>query len=400
MSTGPRISGPPEGSRPRRSAAIWIWEYRGAVINRQRVLIYRLGSLGDTVVALPAFRLIASAFPDAERWALTGSVTDPKAAPLSQLLEGTGLVHGYIDYPLRVRSPRALMGLRREIRDFRPDVLVYLAEPRGILKAYRDVIFFWCCGVRRLVGVPLTGVRQRRRHLGAGIWEYEGARLLRCLRSLGRMPLDSADAFPLGITPAERATAAAVVGGALPSARSVAVSVGAKVDVKDWGAQNWAELLKHMDARLRGWTLIFVGAAAEWERSERLRQLWSGLSFNLCGRLSVRESAAVLEGTRLFVGHDSGPMHLAAAVGTPCVGIFSSRNLPGEWFPKGTIHRIIYKNVPCRGCNLDVCLSRRKVCINSISVDEVVREVLSASGLRQTSNPIHLSSVRGHLASR
>ena len=96
---------------------------------------------------------------------------------------------------------------------------------------------------------------------------------------------------------------------------------------------------------------------------------------NLCGETSARVSAAVLERARLFVGHDSGPMHLAAAVGTPCVAVFSSRHLPGVWFPWGSRNRVIYTDVPCRGCNLDVCVRYAKKCIASISVDEVMRHV-------------------------
>ncbi len=72
------------------------------------ILIYRLGSLGDTVVALPALKLVARAFPDAERWMLTNFSTSAKAAPMAAVLAGMGLVHGYIEYPIGMRSPRAL----------------------------------------------------------------------------------------------------------------------------------------------------------------------------------------------------------------------------------------------------------------------------------------------------
>jgi len=97
---------------------------------------------------------------------------------------------------------------------------------------------------------------------------------------------------------------------------------------------------------------------------------------NLCGQVSVRESAALLAHARLYLGHDSGPMHLAAAVGTPCVAVFSSRNLPGEWFPYGTQHRMLYQAIWCQGCGLEVCIERNKACIRSITVDQVERHVL------------------------
>jgi len=62
----------------------------------RRVLIYRLGSLGDTIVALPALRLVERSFPDAERWVLTNFNVGNRAAAMAAGLDGTGLVHGYL----------------------------------------------------------------------------------------------------------------------------------------------------------------------------------------------------------------------------------------------------------------------------------------------------------------
>ena len=70
----------------------------------KRVLIYRLGSLGDTVVALPAFHLVAQAFPEAERRLLTNFPVQAKAAPAAAVLEGTGTVSGYFCYAKGSRS--------------------------------------------------------------------------------------------------------------------------------------------------------------------------------------------------------------------------------------------------------------------------------------------------------
>jgi ADP-heptose:LPS heptosyltransferase len=68
-------------------------------------------------------------------------------------------------------------------------------------------------------------------------------------------------------------------------------------------------------------------------------------------------------------------MHLAAAVGTRCVAIFAARNPPGQWFPLGAGHRVIYRQTDCYGCGLDVCIKQRKKCILSITIDEVISAV-------------------------
>jgi ADP-heptose:LPS heptosyltransferase len=74
---------------------------------------------------------------------------------------------------------------------------------------------------------------------------------------------------------------------------------------------------------------------------------------------------------RLFVGNDTGTMHMAAAVGLPCVAIFSSRERPGLWYPRGTGHKIFRTTIDCEGSGLIECLERGNECINRITKDEV-----------------------------
>jgi len=80
-----------------------------------------------------------------------------------------------------------------------------------------------------------------------------------------------------------------------------------------------------------------------------------GTGLCAAGELSVRESAALMEGARFYLGNDTGVMHLAAAVSIPCVGVFSARNWPGIWEPYGHGHKVLRFDVPCSGCHLAVC---------------------------------------------
>jgi ADP-heptose:LPS heptosyltransferase len=342
----------------------------------RRILIYRLGSLGDTVVALPALRLVASAFPDAERWALTNHNANRKASPMAAVLEGTGLVHGYLEYPLGLRNLAGLLRLRRDIRRFSPDVLIYLTEPRGRFKTWRDALFFRYCGITRLIGVPYNANQQQPLRLHNGLYEYEGARLTRCLEEIGTIRLDAPNAFDLALSDSEHRAALRALEPLTNLRPLLVASVGAKVDVKDWGDANWAALLTRLGNQLPGWGLAMLGAADERERTEALIANWPGKRANLCGQISVRESAALLTRARLYLGHDSGPMHLAAAMGTPCVAVFSSRSLPGQWYPFGWQHRVLYHPISCQGCGLEVCIARNKACIRSITADEVEQSVL------------------------
>ena len=183
-----------------------------------RVLIYRLGSLGDTVVALPSFHLVARAFPNAERRLVTNFPVQSKAPPAAAILEGTGLVHGYFRYLVGTRSPRELLSLWWQLVRWRPEVVVFLAA-RRLNEAKRDQTFFRLCGIRRMVGVPLTAEMQFERletpepGQQAVALEYEAKRLADNIGELGDAKIDEAEAWDLRLSDAEHAAAAQALAG-------------------------------------------------------------------------------------------------------------------------------------------------------------------------------------------
>ena len=349
----------------------------------QRVLIYRLGSLGDTVVALPALHLVARTFPDAERRMLTNFPVSAKAPAAAAILGDSGLVHGYFRYNVGTRSVFALLHLVWTLVRWRPQVLVYLAGARGIPAAERDARFFRLCGIRRQIGVPLTQEMQKHEiQPEHGTLEYEYERLARNLSVLGDSEAETQAAWDLKLTAEEKTCAQEALAAA--EGRSIlAVGVGTKVQSKDWGKENWKALLADLAARYPHYALALMGAAEEAEVSEFAAEGWRGgagpqaVVLNLCGRLSPRESAAALAHADLFLGHDSGPMHLAATVGTRCMALFAARDLPRVWFPRGENHHVIYHPVNCMNCRLETCIVERKKCLTSISVAEVAYAVRS-----------------------
>ncbi len=349
----------------------------------KRVLIYRLGSLGDTLVALPALHLVARAFPNAERRMLTNFPVNVKAPPAAAILGESGLVHSYFRYAVGTRNPLELVRLWWQLRRWKPDVLVYLAA-RRLDGSRRDDRFFRMCGIRRRIGVPLTEDMLVSQWVEAdGAWEPEVQRLARNIAELGDAELDSAASWDLHLTDAERARAAEAIAG-VGERPLIAVSVGTKVQSKDWGRENWRELLARLGGLYPQYGLVLGGADEESEASEFCAEGWRGNGggpvVNVCGKLTPRESAAAFARARVFVGHDSGPMHLAAAVQTPCVAIFAARNKPRVWFPYGRQHRVVYHQVSCWGCGLETCVVEKKRCLTSITVDEVVAEVRGILG--------------------
>ena len=348
-----------------------------------RILIYRIGSLGDTVVALPCFHLIARAFPNAERRLLTNFPISAKAPAAATILQGTGLVHGFLRYSIGTRSPLELFNLWWNIVRFRPHLLVYLSGARGLPAARRDAAFFRLCGVRTIVGLPDTeAMQQNMPQPPGGELEPEAARLARNIASVGDARLDDPASWSLHLTPEEQARATDALQ-PIAGRPFIAVSLGTKLQANEWAPESWHGLLAALAERYPTHALVLAGAAPDIPLSDAAAAGWNAAAarssappaLNLCGQLSPRQSAAVLARAALYIGHDSGPLHLAAAMQVPCVGIFSARGFPRIWFPYGPRHKVLYHPVNCMGCNLDVCTVERKKCILSITVEEVLAAV-------------------------
>ncbi len=346
--------------------------------NVKRILIYRLGSLGDTVVALPCFHLVARAFPNAKRYVLCNLIDNSKASHTSAILGDSAIVHDYISYPVGLRSFKELVKLRRAIKALQPEILIYLAASRGRIKALRDALFFRSCGIKTLIGVPYSKELQENLWINdKQCYEQEAHRLARCITDLGSAELDNPESWDLKLTNDEKKCAREMLSDVGKDIPFIACSVGAKVTVKDWGIKNWIGLIERLSCRYSEFGLAFVGAESEHDLCEQVGKSWAGKRENFCGNLSPRESAAVLEKAMVFIGHDSGPMHLAAAMWTPCIAIFSARNKPGVWFPYGQNHQIIYHKTVCYGCGLDVCEREAKKCITSITINEVYDAIVA-----------------------
>jgi heptosyltransferase-3 len=340
----------------------------------RKVLIYRLGSLGDTVVALPCLHLLARTYPNSERLMLTNFPVHAKAPAAAAVLGDSGLVQGYMRYTVGTRRAGELLRLAWQIRRFAPDLLVYLMPLRARSNIRRDRIFFRLAGVPRIVGLP--GAQDQARHLdpATGLYETEAMRLAKGIAELGDAhPEDLANWDP-HLTLLEKETATRALA-PLAGRPLIVCAPGCKMQANDWEKENWRTLLARLSRSYPSYGLVVAGAQDDAATCEFVAQDWHGPKLNLAGTLTPRESAAVFSHAAVFLGPDSGPKHLAACMGVPCVCVFGSRDLPGVWFPPGDRNQIVYHQPECFGCGLETCIVMQKKCIRSVTVDEMEQAV-------------------------
>jgi len=342
----------------------------------ETVLVFRIGSMGDTAVALPAFRQIRRWFPRSRIVLLTNLPVDSgrKAASSIDILGKMGLVDRSIEYPHGSSSVYRLLHVLREIRKEGPRICYFLVPQRGHVQRLRDRMFFHLAGIHTIVGLAADVMRHRPASKAGGLWESEAARVMRAIGA--RSSTLRLGDFSLELSAEERLVGQRALAEAGIKERFIAMSLGTKLPVNEWGDLRWTQCLKALGEAVPGYSLVAIGSGVEFDRSGQVLRSWPWKTANLCGQLAPRQSAAVLEKAQLFLGHDSGPMHLANAVGTPLVAVFSARGMPGIWFPFGQTQNVIYREVPCCGCGLEVCVEKKQKCVTDIGAEEVVAKAL------------------------
>jgi heptosyltransferase III len=301
------------------------------------ILIFRRGSIGDAVVSIPALNEIARRHPDAERWMLTNLPVMETTAAVADVLQNSTLITGFISLPPGGGGLAALHAGLRRIRALNPRQLIYLSEPTRGLARLRERAFFGLAGIKETLGAPESPDAATYRKLESGLWESESSRLL---RAIGADPATADWAFDF--VEEERAEARRHLEGWSGHGRYILFSLGSKLPDKDWGVSNWQRVLARVSDQHPTLGIAAIGARDDSPTTRQALAAWRGPSLDLCGRTAPRISALIGENALFYVGHDSGPMHLAALVGTPCVAVFSARAKPGVWFPRGTHNRVFY----------------------------------------------------------
>ena len=339
-----------------------------------RILIYRIGNLGDTVCALPAMVAVRRYFPNAWIGLLTNKEegNNPDA---EEILKGNDFLDEVITYnTARLREPGYLRELLKRLRSLRIDLLVYFSISKSTRqRLIRDWLFFRLAGCRELIGFKLP--RPVKNYMDNGIkipvFPQEVDRLMSLLAPLG---IDATNIdFRLPIKDKDGETVDTLWNQYNMKDKNpvIAICPGAKFPVKRWHVARFAEialiLQKQFDA-----TIVLVGGSSEKTAGEEIMERAENLVVNLVGKTTYMGSAEVIRRCNILVSNDCGPVHLAAAVGTPVVGIYSSRDVYGAWHPWGNNHSVLRNDsVPCRVCFKTEC--KTMDCINGITVEQVVK---------------------------
>jgi heptosyltransferase I len=296
-----------------------------------RILIVRLSAIGDVIQSMPIACALRERFPEAFlAWAVEQHA--------GQLLRGHETLDQLITLPRGwLKSPRGVWRLRRLLHDLRFDVAV---EAQGLSKA---AILAWLSGARRRIGFGVPWGRELSRWFNTETIDTPGPHIVQRNLQLLR---------PLGITSptvrflvpeqtGDRQTSEQIIRSASLENGFAIINAGAGWPSKLWPADRFAAVATHLGGAWSLPTLVVWAGQREMEIGQQIVANARGHA-QLAPKTTLTELAALSRRAKAFIGSDTGPLHLAAAVGTPCVGLYGP--WPAEVHgPFGPLHLALQK---------------------------------------------------------
>lgn len=341
----------------------------------REVLVLRLDRIGDVVMSLPALADLRRALPDARirlavgRW----SADVARSAPVDEVIEWSAPWVGRRSEGADGFGAlcRRALGLRRERLDLALDL-------QGDVRAS---LLMWLSGARARAGYANTGGSWMLSHvvpLDEDVsWVAQNRLALDVV--LGPQPRGRV-ADPL--TAAERAAAAELLGrlGLGPGGPRIGIHPSGGRLIKQWPAERWAEVGARLQREF-GARVVITGSGADAALAADVAARLPERPTDLAGRLSVRETLAVVEQLDLYLSPDTGTMHLACLVGTPTVSVFGPSD-PGRYFfdfePAERLRHVVCRpDLWCAPCNLirrppaECAKAALPECLDLVGVDEV-----------------------------
>ena len=329
----------------------------------ENVLIVRTDRIGDVILTLPMVPALHAKFHGCKISMLLRSYTQ-------ELVDGYAGLDSILTYD-HGGTPKLFFRLLSELRKRRFD-LVFVVHPT-----------FRLALVMLLAGIPLrtgTGYRWYSFLFNRRVFEHrrtaerhEAEYNLSLLQAIG-CDIRSIPSIELVVSAAAKNASAEEMKrlGLHAGEKLVILHPGSGGSARDWKAQNFGDLARAL--KNDGCSVVVTGSSSEESLVEEVVRKSSGSALASAGRLSLKELAAFIGSSRLFVSNSTGPLHIAAVVGTPVVAFYPPipECSPRRWGPL-TEKKLVFTadNVLCDRCKGGACQGND--CMDQITVDRVLQ---------------------------
>jgi ADP-heptose:LPS heptosyltransferase/GT2 family glycosyltransferase len=352
----------------------------------RRILAVKVDHIGDFVAAFPAFRRIKQHFPQAELCVLAAKASLSLAAmePAIDRVEEFNFFHARSELGRLASAEHELLALQARLAPFRFDIALDLRRQPDTRKILPHTGARWLAGFDQDYAHPWLDISMefegdvarnfKRSHVSDSLVQFVDTVARAC--ETDRRGLQS----PPAVLGAREELAAmpgiGEIAEHLFARRVVCVHTGAGAANKQWPAKSFAGLIDLLVGDLSVNVMIIGGpdeapfAAEVLHDVRRLPHV-----FSLVGMTNLKDLPKALLACDLYVGNDSGPKHMAAALGVPTIGIHSGSVDAGEWGPMGEQTLTIRRDMTCGPCYIAYAedCPRSMACLHGIAVGDVFR---------------------------
>jgi len=345
---------------------VFTKNYELRATSYKRILIVRTDRIGDVLLSTPVIKALREASPQA----YIAMMVSPNA---KDIVEGNPYLDEVIVYDKDGkhkkwrRSIKFALNLRKKKFD-----LAVILHP--INRAHLVTFFAGIpkrVGYGRKMGFLLTDKIKHTKHLGE---KHESEYNLDLVRHLGIEPKDKDIFMPIRPESERWVNELFKEEGIMPADKLLAIHPCASCPSKIWPRERFTQLADKL-VKKYGFKVFLVAGSKDVSAVESIAKHLPNSTINLGGRVSISQLASVLKRCQLFISNDSGPVHIASAVGTPVISIFGRNQAglsPKRWGPLGKKDKFLHKSVGCITCLAHNC-KKDFACLKAISVDDVLK---------------------------
>ncbi len=347
--------------------------------NVKNILIIQLGDIGDVVWSTPTLRAVKDAHPEVNVSILLregiGSLleADPSLHRVFEVRKYKGnlleRIFRQTEFIVQLRSQNFDIAIDLRL-DERGAYMAYLSGARVRVRLYNRNVSFWRNRFFTHLVIPPPRPGKIR-----GATEQS----LCLVREMGA---DTDEIIPrLWVSERNRRRALEILreAGVTGETKWVSVNLFSRWSYKEWDYEKWVEIIDWLWRQYQIATVL-IGADGERQKAGVLAGKTIRKVFNLAGKTSLDELAALLELSLLNIGVDSAAPHIAAAVGTPTITIYGPSDWK-DWAPVGENHRVIVPDLECVPCYKKGCDGKGwSRCLEELTVEKV------KEGIRQALN--------------
>ena len=351
-----------------RRLLVTSYELRVTSYEYKRILIVRTDRIGDVLLSTPVIKALRDSYPNA----YMAMIVSPYA---KDIVEGNPYLDEVIIYDKdgKHKSWVRSMKFARNLKKKKFDLTIILHPTNRV-----HLVTFFAripkrVGYDRKLGFLLTDKIRHTKQLGE---KHELEYALDLVRYLGIEPKDKSLFMPIKPESEKWVEELFQQEGIEKTDKLLVIHPGASCPSKIWPSERFAEVADRLMEKY-GFKVLLIAGPKDIKIAQEVIKKMRHPAVNLAGKTSVSQLATILKKCQLFISNDSGPVHIASALGIPVISIFG-RNQKGlsplRWGPLGRKDRVLHKEVGCIECLAHNCV-KEFACLKAISVEEVLNTV-------------------------